>query len=165
MNYELSFIISSNLPETEHSKVQEEILDYLKNAKATVTKAPYLLGRKKLAYPIKKQKHGFYVFLEFGTENPAALRELDTKLKHNNALLRHLIIKKDANIKTKPISSIEEKPDSKKPIKSFRPQPRPVKPVAAPPTPKIEPEAPSKLDLDDIDKKLDELLEQEPKID
>jgi small subunit ribosomal protein S6 len=165
MNYELSFIISSNLPETEHSKVQEEILDYIKHAKATVTKQPYLLGRKKLAYPIKKQKHGFYVFLEFGTENPEALRELDTKLKHNNALLRHLIIKKDANIKTKPISSLEEKPASKKPGKAIKPQPRPIKPV---PMPKAEPtQEPkdAKVNLDDIDKKLDELLEKGPEID
>ena len=106
MNYELSFIISSNLPETEHPQVQEEILGYLKNSKATVTKEPYLLGRKKLAYPIKKQKHGFYVFLEFATENSDGLRDIDTKLKHNNSLLRHLIIKKDANIKTKPIRSL-----------------------------------------------------------
>ncbi len=165
MNYELSFIISSNLPETEHSKVQDEILGYIKNAKATVTKQPYLLGRKKLAYPIKKQKHGFYVFLEFGTENPEAMRELDTKLKHNNALLRHLIIKKDANIKTKPISSLEEKPAAKKPAKPIKPQPRPIKSA---PTPKIEPVSEpkaDKVDLDDIDKKLDEILEQGPKID
>ncbi len=163
MNYELSFIISSNLPETEHAKVQEEILSYLKNAKATVTKEPYLLGRKKLAYPIKKQKHGFYVFLEFSTENPNGLRDIDTKLKHNNSLLRHLIIKKDANIKTKPIKSLEEKVEAKKPSKPVKPQPRPIAP-----TPKAEPKAEAKtdkVDLDDIDKKLDELLEKEPKVD
>ena len=52
MNYELSFIISSAIPETEHDKVQQEILSYIEKAGAKISKQPQVIGRRKLAYQI-----------------------------------------------------------------------------------------------------------------
>jgi len=166
MKYELSFIISPLVPETEHESLKQEILGYLKDSKAEIISEPYFMGRKKLTYPIKKQKHGFYVFLEFSLEEKQALKDLDVKLRHNNNILRHLIIKKDkVSDKSKvdmskfadvPEGKVFRKTRSEKPRRSeYKPREfkKPVK------TEEI------KVDLKDIDKQLDEILEAGPKID
>lgn len=140
-NYELTFIINATVPETEHKVIQDKVLDYIKEIKGTITKKTHSLGRKKLAYPIKKQNHGFYISLEFESEEKDNLVELDTKLKHNDNILRHLIIKKPfikeekkEDIKIKEIVKEEKKEESKEEV--------------------------IKIDLDDIDEKLDNILEK-----
>ena len=168
MKYELSFIISPAIPETEHPSVNQEVLDYLKGIDAKVTREPYFMGRRKLAYPIAKQKHGFYVCMEFETEATAALKELDTKLKHNNSLLRYLIIKLENRSQSAAVdfSKMEERDMDK--AKGGRPA-RKAK-VSAPKSfvrkaeVKDKADDKGKIDLDDIDKKLDQILE-EPKLD
>ena len=159
MKYELSFIISPAVAETDHPSVNQEVLDYLKGIDAKVTREPYFMGRRKLAYPIAKQKHGFYVCLEFETDNTEDLKELDLKLKHNNSLLRYLFIKLENRIQSAAVdfSKMEEGERSKsKPVKK-------VKASAAKLTPKKE-ESKEKVKLEDIDKQLDQILE-EPKLD
>ncbi|KKP90272.1 MAG: 30S ribosomal protein S6 [Parcubacteria group bacterium GW2011_GWA2_36_10] len=94
MHYELTYIVSALVPETEHSALQAEVLSFFKKAKAEILSGPTSLGRKKLAYPILKQKHGFYVVLEFKLEDTQELKELETSLRHNKNILRHLVIKR-----------------------------------------------------------------------
>lgn len=166
MKYELSFIISSAIAETEHEAVKQEILGYLSKAKATIVREPYFIGRKKLAYPIKKQKHGFYAFLEFESEEAANLKELDINLRHNNNILRHLIIKLDkitSQINADP-SKLEEKPVVKRNVsekRTFATRPAPAKRPMPIEHKKVEDK--NKLEkagvvLEDIDKKLDDIL-------
>ena len=153
MHYELSYIISAVVPETEHQGVQDEVLSYLKKIKAEIIGQPYALGRKKLTYPINKQKHGFYMVLEFDVEDKTQLAELDTVLKHNVNILRHLVIKKPKLSEPKPSSqrtaakaSIPVKPEINKEAN---------KPVIEPKGERVA------VDLDDLDKKLDKILEQD----
>jgi len=49
------------------------------------------LGRKKFAYPIKKQSQGYYVSCNFRTD-PAGKSGLEQKIKLNPAVLRYLIV-------------------------------------------------------------------------
>lgn len=49
------------------------------------------LGRRRLAYPIKKETSAVYGVWEFDLE-PTKLIELNKKLRSNEAVLRHLII-------------------------------------------------------------------------
>lgn len=167
MKYELSFIISPAIPETDHPSVNQEILDYLKGIDAKITREPYFMGRRKLAYPIAKQKHGFYVCLEFETTETRALRDLDTKLKHNNGLLRYLIIKLENRSERAMVdfSKMEEKekPRAKgRAAKSSRPA-RFKDSRSQPAKDKVVDDK-DKVALEDIDKKLDEIL-AEPKVD
>lgn len=94
MHYELTYIVSALVPETEHSALQAEVLANFKKAKAEILSGPTSLGRKKLAYPILKQKHGFYVVIEFKLEDTQELKELETSLRHNKNILRHLVVKR-----------------------------------------------------------------------
>lgn len=149
MKYEISFIISSTIPENEHNKIQEQVLGYLDEAKAKHDKEFFSLGRKKLAYPIKKQRNGFYIFMVFELEDTAALTELDTKLKHNNSILRHLIIKKDKASSQTPAEQAAK-------YKETDQESEPEKKEAPKTSGKKENE---KVNLEDIDKKLDDLLD------
>jgi len=166
MKYELSFIISPAIAETDQAAVNQEVLGYLKDLNVKITREPYFMGRRRLAYPIAKQKHGFYVCLEFEAEDVSVLKEVDTKLKHNNSLLRYLIIKLDnrSESKTVDFSKMEERT----PIKSNSQPARRVK-ISLPKvfSRKEEPKKDNdkgKINLEDIDKKLDAILE-EPKLD
>ncbi|MBT4210186.1 MAG: 30S ribosomal protein S6 [Candidatus Komeilibacteria bacterium] len=166
MKYELSFIISPAIAETDHPSVNQEVLDYLKGIDAKITREPYFMGRRKLAYPIAKQKHGFYVGLEFESEVVASLKDLDTKLKHNNSLLRYLVIKLEGQAENAAVdfSKMEEKEIARgrgKETKKVKVSAAKAIPKKAEPKEKIVKE---KIKLEDIDKKLDEILE-EPKLD
>src|SRR3989344_4821420 len=149
MKYELSFIISCAVPENEHQTLEKEVLSYLDKAGVSGGRRLESLGRKKLAYPISKQKQGFYLFVRFDLENQSALKELDTSLRHNPNILRHLIIKLEPRALQVPKPRIHPRPKVR-----VLDTPEPVKHDSLP-----------KLDLGDLadlDKKLDEILEREP---
>lgn len=193
MKYELAFIINPIVPETEHQRLYQDIVGYLAANHAEVIGQPFFMGRKKLAYPIKKQKHGFYVFLEFNSENQAGLKDVDVKLKHHTGLLRHLIIKKDkatigplvdaASFNEKPAIN-EAKSNQRRAGSLTRKSTRfssrvaktasvdgsvksssPSRPVVSAKLGEGQAEAGKLVDLGEIDRKLDEILEQDPKID
>lgn len=154
MHYELTFIISAIVPETEHPAINSEIMSQLEKIKAQIIKAPHSLGRRKLAYAIKKQKHGFYVSVEFSLEDKAGLRELDTALSHNHNILRHLVIL------TKPESTIKKvrrQPADRRVQLAAKEQPAKASKPKAP----VKKSAPVNINLDDLDKKLDKILEEE----
>ena len=170
MKYELSFIISPAIAETDHTSVNQEALDYLKGIDAKITREPYFMGRRKLAYPIAKQKHGFYVCLEFEVADGKKLPELDTKLKHNTSLLRYLIIRLENRTQnvTVDFAKMEERDRAKTKVMANKKSKTPT--TRAPFKretyfSKSKPEATQpKVRLEDIDKRLDEILE-DPKID
>ena len=61
--------------------------------KANVTEFKEL-GEKKLAYPIKKEINGYYYVMQVEANNDA-ITEFDRKVKLDESILRHLIIKLD----------------------------------------------------------------------
>lgn len=159
MYYELVYIVSSLVPETEHAKIQEEVLAYLGRTKAKIVTAPYSLGRKRLAYAIDGQKHGFYVAVEFELEEGSGLQDLDTDLKHNKNLLRHLVIKKSTVGKAAE-ETIEKK--AVKPVKVVVPEEKPASLDSAKQTEEKKEDKPEvKVDLKDLDSQLDQILEKD----
>lgn len=166
MKYELSFIISPAIAETEHPSVNQEVLDYVKGIDAKVTREPYFMGRRKLTYPIAKQKHGFYVCLEFEAEDGSKLKELDTKLKHNNSLLRYLVIKLEHGYENATVNfaKMEERDRARNTSRKIKEAPKSRPRKEAPKREVSKKEDKNKVSFEDIDKKLDEIL-QEPKLD
>lgn len=49
------------------------------------------LGEKKFAYPIRGNQKGDYVLVEF--ENDSVSKDLDAKIRINDDILRHLLIR------------------------------------------------------------------------
>lgn len=62
-------------------------------------------GRRVLAYPIQKLVKAHYVLMNIECSNEA-LEELETAFKFNDAIIRHLILKRDVAI-TEPSSLLK----------------------------------------------------------
>ena len=56
-----------------------------------------VIGKKRMAYPISKQKFGTYVLIQFKSEG-SGNSEFSVELEHNPNVLRHMIINIDSNI-------------------------------------------------------------------
>jgi small subunit ribosomal protein S6 len=71
----------------------DEIAEVVRGLGAEVEKTD-LWGKKRLAYPIKKQQEGFYALITFKI-SPDAIKELDRVLSLKTAVLRHLVVAVD----------------------------------------------------------------------
>lgn len=174
MHYELTYIVSALVPETEHSALQTEVLANFKKAKAEILSGPISLGRKKLAYPILKQKHGFYVVIEFKLEDTQELKDLETSLRHNKNILRHLVVKRrilnvfDKNGEKNFADEVKKAAPSKRTDSrgarssrsAYAPRPSFKKPEAAKVAVKAEVKKPD-FDMSSLDQQLDNILSKE----
>lgn len=166
-HYELMFIVPGSINETELPVVKEKVNALLAKASAKITKSEEL-GRKKLAYPIKQEVHGHYFSTKFDLEKKA-LKELSNQLQLTPEVLRFLITKavvktaeelaEEENIKAKirarqaesvkqELKAAEEKAEEENKIE--------IK--------KEEEITEGKLSMEDLDKKLDEILGDDLKV-
>lgn len=90
-NYEIMFIVKATLEEEAIKKVSED-LQKLINKKPSKVIEFKEMGRKKLAYPIKKEVSGYYFVMNVLADHET-LKEFDRKVSINENVLRHLIIK------------------------------------------------------------------------
>jgi ribosomal protein S6 len=115
-NYELLYILPLSMSGKE---IRSSFLEIEKNIKKmkgemleTLIEHPFLIKtevskeeeseelkdlpiiKRKMAYPIKKNRFGFYCLVNFSSE-PKNIKEIDNYLKMNNEVLRHIIIQED----------------------------------------------------------------------
>ena len=90
-NYETIMIINSNLEEST-IKATVEKFEALINANGKVESTEEW-GKKKLAYPIKKQAEGYYVLVNF-TSSPEFIDELDRVYNITDEVIKHIVVKK-----------------------------------------------------------------------
>ena len=90
-NYETIMIINSNLEEAT-IKATVEKFESLINANGKVESTEEW-GKKKLAYPIKKQAEGYYVLVNF-TSNPEFIDELSRIYNITDEVIKHIVVKK-----------------------------------------------------------------------
>ncbi len=64
-------------------------------------------GMRKLAYPIKKELQGFYVFCDY-SGTPEAVAEMERKFRIDDAVLRYMTIKTADSISTDEIDEATE---------------------------------------------------------
>ncbi len=89
--YEIMFIVKATMEEDAIKKTSEDIqkLINIKPSKVIEFKE---MGRKKLAYPIKKEVSGYYFVMTVEATHET-IAEFDRKVSINENVLRHLIIK------------------------------------------------------------------------
>jgi small subunit ribosomal protein S6 len=92
--YELVFILNANLSEDDFTRVLGKVNDQITKLGGTVTETNQW-GKRRLAYPIKKQAEGTYV-LEKVQINQTALKELDANLKMSEDVLRYLFVRENS---------------------------------------------------------------------
>jgi len=131
--YELTYLISSGLTEEQVRDLQNKISALIKEEGGLpIGEAPTL--RKKLAYPIKKEAQAYLANVNFQLL-PEKLMNLEKALKTDDQILRYLmLIKRPTREIKKPRMIIE---------------------------PKIEkPKKEKKVELKEIEKKLEEILDE-----
>ncbi len=92
-NYEIMFIVKSNLEESAIKDIVKGYENLLKTLKAELVNSKDL-GQKKLAYPINKELRGYYFLMNIKANNEA-IKEFDRKLGLDENILRHLITKEE----------------------------------------------------------------------
>lgn len=152
-HYEFTFIIPGNIPEDQHQEIFNKLKSLLEKNQAQNITVTSEVGRRKFSYPIKQLRHGFYFSWEFELL-PKNLATIEKELKINKDVLRYFIIRK--RIKTAEEIAKEEK------VKAIHIENQLKKEKEAAEEKPEKPEK-GKVSLDDLDKKLDELLSEEIK--
>lgn len=88
-DYELICIVHPDLDESAFNEIVERIKGWITEAGGEIAKID-LWGKRKLAYPIRKQTEGQYVFIETSM-NPSENAELERNLGLLEPVLRYLI--------------------------------------------------------------------------
>jgi len=90
-HYELMVIFSSTLTEDEQKEQSLQLHELLKREKGELLLTDHW-GKRKLAYPVKKQRQGYYDWIYFQME-PGRISEIDRKLKMSESVLRFLCLR------------------------------------------------------------------------
>lgn len=88
-NYELVCIIQPDLDETALNGVLDRVKGWVAESGGSVDKVD-VWGRRRLAFPIHKQREGQYVLLNVSLK-PAATAELERNIRFQETVLRHML--------------------------------------------------------------------------
>lgn len=91
--YELMYIVGSKVSDDQIPQVTEEVKKFIQDSGGIIEKHEDL-GKKKLAYPIKKSRNGYYVAVNFSAPSEK-VNEIEHKIRTSQNLIRHLIINLD----------------------------------------------------------------------
>lgn len=91
--YEVLFILRPQLSEEETTSLIADFREIAeKNGMNVTGEDPW--GRRRFAYPIEKQNEGIYHL--FNMEGEAEPSELDRRMKNSDKVMRHIIVRTDA---------------------------------------------------------------------
>jgi len=133
--YQLDYLISPEISEQDAQALGEKIKSLIEKDQGSIVKTE-LLSNRVLAYEVKKFTEAFLAGLSFNLE-PEKLEELKKTLESEKNILRYLVFKKKL---------LKDKPRTKKATGISKE----IKIL------KTEPE--QKVELKEIEKKLDEIL-------
>ena len=138
--YELTYLITSELSEDEGRALSEKVTSFVQDEGGLLINSQIFIAKKQLAYPIKKQTQAHLVTLIFQL-NPEKLAALEIRLKKEENILRYLIIMKKV----------------RKALPKLRRRLTPsIEPVPGKEEGRIKKE--KKVELKDIEKKLEEII-------
>jgi small subunit ribosomal protein S6 len=153
--YELLYILQPTFTDDEVAAAAGKVSALLQGQAATITQEVDL-GKKRLAYPIKKAAYGYYRLVEFSAE-PTGLKKVNELLTLAPDVLRHLVV-------AKPVKSQAtiERSQALRARLAARRQQRAVE--YAPAGREAEPTAAPSLSADELEKKLERILDETPSV-
>ena len=146
-HYELLYLISNKFSEDEVKPIMEKVSSLIADNQGQITKSEEL-GKKRLAYPIKGFRFGYYNLVEFDMAGENLIN-VDRALRMMNEILRQQIVLKA--IKTEEQIAQDKKIAEKIAARNVEEE-KAVKE-------KIKETDKDKVDLKDLDEKLDKILE------
>jgi small subunit ribosomal protein S6 len=88
-NYEVVFIVHPDLEETAFKDVVDRIKGWITEADGNIANVD-VWGKRKMAYPIRKQREGQYVLIN-AQMDPSSIAELERNIRLTEPVLRHLV--------------------------------------------------------------------------
>ncbi len=141
--YELAYLISSSIADEEVSGWKEKLTKAIEDSKGIVRHAEEPKKRK-LSFLINKEVVAYFGWIDF-LILPELTKDLEKKLKGFDKLLRYLLV-------------IDEDFQARPQFRTFSPRSAPSsRPPVTPPAGEVKGEE-EKLDLEELDKKLEEIL-------
>lgn len=92
--YELLYIVNPNLENDRVKNIIDEIGNEVNKYKVSIINHN-LWGKKRLAYPINKNKYGIYLLLQFSAEQFDFLKNFERFLILNKSVIRHQLVRLD----------------------------------------------------------------------
>lgn len=161
-HYELLYLISNKFSEEEIKPIREKVSSLIINNQGKITQS-VLLGKKRLAYPIKGFRFGYYNLVEFDMPG-ANLTNVSRALRLMSEILRQQIVLKE--LKTEEQIDQDRKIAAKitaRNIKEEKLVKEKISARRAAPAGAVNSSGKAtdgdKVDLKDLDEKLDKILE------
>lgn len=95
--YELVYIVTPEASEQDVAELHTQIEGIVERFKGTFDKTENW-GRRRLAYEIGKHREGTYV-VETITGSGELMKEIDRRLRVNDAVIRHLVVRVDEELR------------------------------------------------------------------
>lgn len=141
-SYDLLYFLSITLETDEINTIKAKVAEVIKKYSGQITHEEEL-GKKKLAYNISRARHGHYLFAIFSAPGNA-IKQIERELKLMPEIIRHKIsLHEEIKIPVRPLAPKPEKTDQPE-IKSE--------------TLSEKPKKETKVDIQELDRKIDELL-------
>lgn len=149
MRYDLLYILPLQGEEAPNQEVKAKIGTLLKDMSATIIREEDP-GKKKISYPIQRARYGFYGNVVFEAE-PSAVMHLREALRLETGIIRFQIVQEEQTALRKQKAAR---------VRLKRPSAIPTA-VTTPIAPAVPKGAGETVDLEALDKKLEELLSDE----
>lgn len=160
-HYEMLYIIPVKYTVDELPAINQKVKDLMAEYHCQITREEDL-GKKKLTYPIGQVYHGYYFVVEFNME-PSELQKLNNSLRLSADISRHMIIatkeKTAAEVEAEKVRRSREEAAEVAQLKEKIEAQAPSSVVEKPEAEKEVPKGKVKVSIEDLDKKLDELID------
>lgn len=93
-DYEITIIVQPELDNEAREALIERITGWISDGNEDNKPKMDVWGQRRMAYPIRKFKNGFYVYYE-AQMDPARVRELEQNLQFTEDILRYLVVRQD----------------------------------------------------------------------
>jgi small subunit ribosomal protein S6 len=158
--YELMYLLGSHVADTDVPAITEQIQKFVADFGGTDIKETQL-GKKKLAYPIKKTRNGHYIVVNF-TMDGRKVNELDAKIRtQDSTIIRYILVNLEEHMERMSKDTVAQS----KLIRRPQPETGEEGAMAAAPAPKkeVKREAPvlNEINQEELDKKIEEALTED----
>ena len=90
-NYEFTFIAHPDVEDEGLTGVTEKVSQFITEGGGQIANVDHW-GKRRLAYPIQKQREGYYVLMQVQLD-PESIVELERRLKLTEEVIRYLLVR------------------------------------------------------------------------
>lgn len=161
--YELMYILASSVADDQVPVVAEQVKKFVTDfGGANVEESQ--LGKKKLAYPIKRTRNGYYVVVSFNMEG-AKINDFDAKIRtQTGTIIRYLIVNLDehfARLEKDKVAQSKLSHRPEEPESGMAPFAAPLQKTAPEPVKEKVAQPVLEMNAEELDKKIEEALTED----